>query len=169
MSLAQAATRPPKCLLINVHSGAEIEPLFNPTQVSDVVQVRYNRHQVPGLSHEVLQYRGTSNRRLSGVEFYLDRLFAEAQPGAPDIRAFRSFMRALTVPPEHIEGGLPEPPPKLLFIWPEVAVLHAVVTDLEFQYRQFNAYAELMVFTARCTLESFEIERLTSERFAREI
>jgi len=163
MSLAITATRPPKCLLINVHSGAQIEPLFNPTQVSEAVQVRYDRHHVAGLSHEVLQYRGTTNRRLSGVAFYLDRLFAEAQPGQPDIRAFRAFLRALTVPPRHSGGGLPSPPPRLLFIWPEVVVMQAVVTDLEFQYRQFNAYGELMVYTARCTLEAFEIERLTSE------
>ena len=99
-----APERAPRCLLVNVNTGETMECLFNPTQISEKLQVNWNRLSVPGLSHQVLQFQSTGNRQLSGVEFYLDRFFAYRQPGHPDIMEFRSFIRALTVPPAGTEG-----------------------------------------------------------------
>ena len=82
MSFARAIARPPRCGLVNVTSGESIECLFNPTQLSEKLQVNWNRLAVPGLSHQVLQFQSTANRQLSGVEFYLDRYFAAEQPEA---------------------------------------------------------------------------------------
>ena len=76
MSFDGAIARPPRCVLVNVTSGESMECLFNPTQLSEKLQVNWNRLAVPGLSHQVLQFQSTANRQLSGVEFYLDRYFA---------------------------------------------------------------------------------------------
>lgn len=65
--------------------------LFNPTQVTEKLQVNWKVG--PGLSHQVLQFQSTSNRQLTGVEFYLDRFFATEQPGDPNILEFRAFLR----------------------------------------------------------------------------
>ena len=119
-------TRPPRCSLVNVVTGESIECLFNPTQLVEKVQVNWNRLAVPGLSHQVLQYQSTGNRELSGVEFYLDRVFAAEQPGDVDIMEFRAFLRALTVPPEATEGVAATAPPRTLFIWPGVLTVEAV-------------------------------------------
>ena len=62
-----------------------MECLFNPTQLSEKVQVNWNRLSALGLSHQVLQFQSTGNRQFSGVEFYLDRFFAAEQPGDVDI------------------------------------------------------------------------------------
>ena len=60
------------------------------------------------------------------MEFYLDRFFAVKQPGNPDILAFRSFLRALTVPPREMLA-----PPRTLVIWPKVLTIETVLTDVE--------------------------------------
>ncbi|WP_415841921.1 peptidoglycan-binding protein, partial [Myxococcus xanthus] len=111
MSIAAGLARPPRCVLVNVLTGEAMECLFNPTQLVEKLQVNWNRLAVPGLSHQVLQFQGTSNRQLAGVEFYLDAFFATQQADASNIMAFRGFLRALTVPPAGTEGVLATAPP----------------------------------------------------------
>ena len=43
MSLGAALARPPRCLLVNVTTGESLECLFNPTQLSEKLQVNWNR------------------------------------------------------------------------------------------------------------------------------
>lgn len=169
MQLTQAASRPPKCLLINSLTGEAMEPMFNPTQVQEQMQARYQRHQAPGLAWEPLHYVGTSNRTFQGVEFYVDRFFAQAQSDAVDIREFRAFLRAFMAPPEASAGTPSGAPPRLLFIWPDVAVMEAIVTELDFQYRQFDAFAGVLVYTATCSLEAVAMRPVTSESLRQEL
>jgi len=164
MTIRLSVARPPRCVLMNVHTAESMECLFNPTQLTEKVQVNWNRLAVPGLSHHVLQFQSTGNRSLSGVEFYLDRFFAVRQPGSPDIQAFRAFLRALTVPPAGVEGVAGAAPPRMLLIWPNVLSLETVITDLEFQYRQVGVGGELLVYTASCTFEEISDTRVTSEQ-----
>jgi hypothetical protein len=112
MGIELAMVAPPRCVLVNVTTGESMECLLNPTQLSEKVQVHWNRLAVPGLSHQVLQFQSTGNRQLSGVKFYLDRFFAVEQPGEPDIMDFRRFLRALTVPPEGTEDVPATAPPR---------------------------------------------------------
>ena len=159
MSITQTTARPPRCSLANIATGESIECLFNPAQLSEKVQVNWNRLSVPGLSHQVLQYQSTGNRQISGVEFYLDHFFASKQPGDPDILQFRSFLRALTVPPAATLA-----PPRTLIIWPKVITVETVLTDLEFQYRQFGVDSSVLVYTAVCGFEEILDLRITSEQ-----
>ena len=162
-------TRPLRCSLVNVLTGESIECLFNPTQLSEKVQVNYNRLAVPGLSHQVLQYQSTGNRALSGVEFYLDRTFAAEQPGDVDIMDFRAFLRALTVPPEATEGVAATAPPRTLFIWPGVLTVEAVLTSVEFQYRQFGVDGRALIYVASVGFEESLDVRVTSEALRAEV
>ena len=163
MPIELAMVRPPRCVLVNVTSGESMECLFNPTQLTEKVQVNWSRLAVPGLSHQVLQFQSTANRSLAGVEFYLDRFFATEQPGEPDIMEFRSFIRALTVPPSGTEGVVDTAPPRTLFIWPEVITVETVVTDVEFQYRQVAIDGRVLVYAATVTFEEILDVRVTSE------
>ena len=146
-----------------------MECLFNPTQLTEKVQVNWSRLAVPGLSHQVLQFQSTANRSLAGVEFYLDRFFATEQPGEPDIMEFRSFIRALTVPPSGTEGVVDTAPPRTLFIWPEVITVETVVTDVEFQYRQVAIDGRVLVYAATVTFEEILDVRVTSEELREEV
>jgi hypothetical protein len=173
MGIEQAIVRPPRCFLVNVTTAASFDCLFNPTQLSEKVQVNWNRIQVPGLSHQVLQYQGTGNRQLSSVEFYLDKLFADKQSSDTDIMEFRRFLRALTVPPENTEGVPATAPPRVLFVWPGVLSLETVLTEVEFQYRQFGVgdsdlSARVLVYTATCSFEEILDVRVTSEHLRQE-
>jgi hypothetical protein len=163
MGLEIAQARPPRCVLVNVASGESMECLFNPTQLTEKVSVNWNRLAVPGLSHQVMQYQSTGNRQVGGVEFYMDAYFAAEQPTDVDILEFRAFLRALTVPPLATEGVAATVPPRTLFIWPNVLTIETVVTDLEFQYRQFGIDSRVLVYTATCSFEEVLDVRVTSE------
>ena len=169
MPIELAMVRSPRCVLVNVTSGESMECLFNPTQLTEKVQVTRSRLAVPGLSHQVLQFQSTANRSLAGVEFYLDRFFATEQPGEPDIMEFRSFIRALTVPPSGTEGVVDTAPPRTLFIWPEVITVETVVTDVEFQYRQVAVDGRVLVYAATVTFEEILDVRVTSEELREEV
>ena len=162
LGIASAMARSPRCVLVNVTTGESIECLFNPTQLTEKVRVNWNRLSVPGLSHQVLQFQSTGNRQLSSVEFYLDRFFASEQPGDVNILAFRSFLRALTVPPAGTEDVAGTAPPRVLVIWPSVLTVEAVVTDVEFQYRQIASDGRILVYTATVSFEEILDVRLTS-------
>ena len=168
MGIEQAVAKPPRCFLVNVTTAESVDCLFNPTQLAEKVQVNWNRLQVPGLSHQVLQFQGTGNRQFSAVEFYLDKVFAAEQPGDTDIMEFRRFLRSLTVPPEGTEGVPATAPPRVLFIWPGVLSVETVLTDVEFQYRQFGSDGAVLVYAATCTFEEILDARVTSEYLRQE-
>ncbi|MFH0899380.1 MAG: peptidoglycan-binding protein [Pseudomonadota bacterium] len=168
MGIEQAIARPPRCVLVNVATGESVECLFNPTQLTEKLQVNWNRLAVPGLSHQVLQFQGTGNRQLTGVEFYLDRLFAAEQPGDPDIMGFRRFLRSLTVPPGDTEGVIVTAPARALFVWPGVLSVEAVLTEVEFQYRQFGVDGRVLVYAATCSFEEILDVRISSEELQEE-
>lgn len=160
MSLSSALPTPFKCILVNVATSESLSVLFNPTELVERVSVNYSRLGVLGLSHQLLQYQHTSNRQLPSVEFYFDKLFAAEAPGDPDIDDFRSFLRALTVPPASAEMT---PPPRALVLWPNVLTIETVLTDLEFHYKSFGPHGHALVYTATCTFEEILDVRVTSE------
>lgn len=168
MGIEQAVAKPPRCFLVNVTTAESLDCLFNPTQLAEKVQVNWNRLQVPGLSHQVLQFQGTGNRQFSAVEFYLDKVFAAEQPGDTDIMEFRRFLRSLTVPPEGTDGVPATAPPRVLFIWPGVLSVETVLTDVEFQYRQFGSNGAVLVYAATCSFEEILDARVTSEYLRQE-
>jgi hypothetical protein len=162
-------TRPPRCVLVNVSTGEAMPCLFNPTQLTEKLQVNWNRQVVPGLSHQVLQFQSTSNRQLTGVEFYLDRFFATEQPGDPNILEFRAFLRALTVPPAVTEGVLETAPPRVLVVWPNVLTIECVVASIDFQYRQLAVDSSVLVYAASVSFEEVLDTRVTSETLRRQV
>ncbi len=163
MGIEIAGVRAPRCFLINVETTEMISCLFNPTRISEKVQVNWNRVTVPGLSHQLLQFQSTGNRQLPSVEFYLDKTFATQPRGDIDILDFRGFLRALTVPPKGTEGVPATAPPRTLFVWPHVVSVVGVLTDLEFNYKQFAADATVLVYTATASFEEVLDARVTSE------
>ena len=149
-----APSRPPRCSLANVTTGESIECLLNPTELTEKLQVNWNRLVVPGLSHQILQFQSTGNRQLSNVEFYLDRFFAAEQPAHPDILDFRRFLLELTVARPGSETVLATAPPRVLVVWPKVLTIECVIASVEFNYRQFASDGALLVYTANVSFEA---------------
>jgi hypothetical protein len=135
---------------VNVSTGEWFECLSNPTEVVEKLAVNWNRLAVPGLSHQVLQYQGTGNRQLSGLEFYVDRFFAAEVGSAEVVEDFRRFLLALTrAPDDNLTAG----PPRTLVIWPRLFVVECVLESVEFRYRRFGADGSPLVYTAAVTFE----------------
>src|SRR5215217_294400 len=130
-----APARPPRCTLVNLTSNEELRCLANPTELTEKVAVNWNRLTVPGLSHQVLQFGSSGNRQLSGLELFLDRYLAAEEPQAPDILEFRRFLLALTVPPAGAAGAPPAAPPRVLFVWPRLLTMEAVLASVELRYQ----------------------------------
>jgi hypothetical protein len=162
MTMDVARIRPPRCALVNLVTGEELTCLANPTELAERVMVTWNRLAVPGLSHQPLQYSSTGNRQLSGVELYMDRYLAAAEPQAPDLLEFRRFLRALTVPPAAEAGAPPAAPPRVLFVWPQLLTLEAVVETVELRYQRFAVDGSVLVYTASVTFEEILDVRVTS-------
>ena len=163
MALDSALARAPRCVLVNVSTAEAMECLFNPTQLTEKLQVNWNHLVVPGLSHQVLQFQSTSNTQLSGIEFYLDRFFATTLGSDTVLGEFRAFLRALTVPVGGTETVATTAPPRVLVIWPEVLTVECVVNSVEFQYRQFGVDGRVLVYTATVGFEAILDVRVTSE------
>ena len=126
--------------------------------------MNYSRLQVPGLSHEILQFSSTGNVTLP-VELYLDKYFARAVSAEedPDTLAFKRFLQALTVPAGGASDVASGGPPRALLVWPGLVSLTCVVTGLEFRYEQFGARGEVLVYRAQITFEEIRDVRITSE------
>ncbi len=75
----------------------------------------------------------------------------------------------MTVPPKGTEGVPATAPPRTLFIWPNVLTIETVLTDLEFQYKQFAADGKVQVYTATVTFEEILDVRVTSEERRQEV
>lgn len=164
MTLDSALARAPRCTLVNVATAESMDCLFNPTQLTEKLQVNWNRLIVPGLSHQVLQFQSTSNTQLSGVEFYLDRFFATTNGSDAVLGEFRAFMRSFTVPVGGTETVAATAPPRVLVIWPEVLTVECVVNTVEFQYRQFGVDGRVLVYTATVGFEAILDVRVTSDQ-----
>jgi hypothetical protein len=162
MTMDQARTRPPRCTLVNLATDEELTALANPKELSESAAVTWNRRDVPGLSHQPLQYAFTGNRQLAGIEFYMDRYLAAEESQAPDILEFRRFLLSLTVPPAVDVGAPPAAPPRVLFVWPQFLVLECVVASIDLKYERFATDGSLLVYTATITLEQILDVRVTS-------
>ncbi len=148
MSLRNAAARPPRCTIVNLHTGEPFECLANPAQVQEKVQVNYARPVIQGAAHQQLHYVGTSNPQLDSLEFFLDQLIADERAANTDILDFRRFLDELTQP---IDSGLA--PPVALIVWPSTFTLEAVLLSVEYKLTRFAANGQVMLYTATTTFE----------------
>ena len=60
-------------------------------------------------------------------------------------------------------------PPRTLFIWPGVLTVEAVLTGVEFQYRQFGNDGRALVYAANVNFEEILDVRVTSEALREEV
>lgn len=159
MSSSFMARRAPRAELINLDTLERMKVPFNPTTLERSVSVAYQQIQVPGLSHRPLQYTGTDNRKITGLEFVLDKV-ADRDV---DIHDFLGFVHALTIPPEGGRGVVGTRPPRLLFIWPGVVTIETVIRS--FKERHVLFFSTGLPRQTRVTLEIEEIRdfRLVSE------
>lgn len=134
---------------------------FNPTELEEQIEVNYARQTVPGLSHQVLQYINTNNVRFT-FELYFHAGNGSLAANLEARRRLESFCYPNADGHDVAEGG----PPKVLFVWPNVVSILAVISSLEFKYTQFNNKGTPIAWTCRVALEEYREVRLLSDEVA---
>jgi hypothetical protein len=129
---------PPRGTLMNLENQEIFEFQFNPTTLEESIRVRYSRINVPGLSHQRLQYDGTANMTIP-LELFMSQLAQDLQQNAqgttPHVAGSRKkFLQALAYP-----IAIGQAPPQVLFIWPRMVSIVAVVTRITFQHKRFSS------------------------------
>ncbi len=150
-----------KAFFTNLSTGDEIPVQFNPTEFSKTLEVEYARQTVPGLSHKVLQYVGTSNTQIE-LELYF--IADSVEQMKANIKT-RSAIEALCYPRSATsvaDGG----PPRVLFVWPRFATMTMVITGMTDTFTLFERYGRPREMTISLALEEVRNMRLLSSDVA---
>lgn len=160
MSIEDAAKKPQRMTLTNMHTGEPMEVQFNPEQLPEELTVNYTRLTVPGMSHQQIQYINTNNHGFT-LELFLEALGGErSQEKLEDQRNFILSLMYPVAGASDVPGGAP---PRVLFVWPRLATFTAVVTRARFIHTHFASTGAPIRTTATVELEEVRDGRLTSE------
>ena len=159
MSLLKAVTTPAVKMSITKIDDprTQFTPQFNPTELSEKLGVIWAKKTVVGQSHQVLHYVATEN---NGFDFTLFFDARTEEQAARNMKA-RIFLQAICFPRRVMAGNSPGgAPPRLLFIWPQMVSLTAVINSVEFTYSQFASSGVPITFVAKVQLEEIRDFRL---------
>jgi hypothetical protein len=149
-----------KCVCVNIDTGEEQSPFFNPTEFETQISATYERKRPLGHAHSNLQYSGTDNPVIN-LEFFLLTQTAENHTLNAE---FLNFMHGFLYPMRAANSVRTGSPPRLLFIWPKVLSLSTRVTAINTRYVRFRSSdlaAVQQIMT--CTLEENRDFRWTYE------
>jgi Contractile injection system tube protein len=146
MPLDALRTQPARVSLVNLTTREQLDGFCNPEKLSEKLAANWNRLTPPSLGYQVLQFGSTSNRQLPSVELLFNRF--DMGPDAPSVDAVRAFLEALVKP------AMPSSsPPHVLFVWPALLSIEAIVSSVDLEYRQFASDGSPLVFAATIALE----------------
>lgn len=147
MAFDSLRTAPSRVSLVNLTTRAQLDGFSNPEKVTERLAANWNRLAVPGLGYQVLQFGSTANRQLPQVELTFDRLQMGAD--AVSIDQVRAFFDALVKPGDPAKALAP---PHVLFVWPTLLSIEAIVATVDLEYRQFASDGSPLVFAATIAL-----------------
>ncbi|MCG8670588.1 MAG: hypothetical protein MI867_14315, partial [Pseudomonadales bacterium] len=152
--------RPPRITFASLRTGESVEMPFTPEQFQEDITVEYVRQNVLGLSHQPLQYRGTSNHVIPDLEFFFR---ATSREEIERIHNGRRFLLSLCYPPDNANTIRRGGPTRVLFVWPQVVTMTFVITRLSITHEKFNQEGRTTVFRAKLTIEEIRDARLTAD------
>jgi hypothetical protein len=133
-----------------------VEAQFNPERLKETITANWNRFEIPGLSHEPMQYGFTANGR------YEFELLFDAGKGAHPIKpeAVQRNLQARNLlaswkylRKQDVLGNIGDTQ-RLLFIWPNFISLTCVMSDdTVFEYEMFNSIGQPTSFRVQMKLE----------------
>jgi hypothetical protein len=160
MTMGEAIGRGPRIHLVNLITGEDREPMFNPEQLVEELSINYSKLAPQGMSHEIPQYRNTGNHSFP-LDLYME---AHSGDGADDIEDFRNFCFALAYAPGGagtIDSGAP---PRVLIVWPNVVSMTCILLGIRSASTRFSVEdLRITRCTISLTLEEIRDARMTSE------
>lgn len=152
--------RPPRLHFVNLETGEEMDAQFNPTEFEKTIPVNVQRREVPGLSHQPIQFASTGNMTIP-IELYLCvETRAELLYSVQVERFFESLCYPSAGAGDVATGGLP----RLLVVWPQNFAFVAMLTSgLRVRTTRFNVFGNGTEKTLSFVCEEARDYRLTSE------
>jgi hypothetical protein len=135
---------------------------YTPLRLSEEVSAEFERLKVLGLSHQPLQYSGTTNHKVS---FPLD---FHGAPGLGQTAAEqRRFLLSNCYPSRSSRNVKATGPSGIVFDWPNLFSLVCAQISVKFDHDLFNRDGSPLKFTAQVTFEELRDVRLYAEDVAR--
>lgn len=160
MGLDQVAKRPRRMSVASIVTGESIEAQFNPTELEEAIEVKWGRPEIPGLSHQPMQFGHTGNDRFS-FDLNFDAL--DPTTSLDEILSARRFLLSLCYPGRGASSVTSGGPARVLFVWPNLVSLTCVLTTLGIRYHRFNSDGTPIQFTCRVSVEEIRDVRLFAE------
>lgn len=134
--MTTAKATPERVSFTNIVTGETLEAQLNPKQFSASVSANYASLQPPGAGYEPLQYTGTGN-----PSFPVELLFVvRSQDEVARLDEARRFFLALLYPRRGQVWIRQAAPPRVLYLWPNVASVVCVVRS--FSVTQQRAFVD---------------------------
>lgn len=156
-ALANVDRKPNRMQVLDLSSQEELTVQFNPTELEESLRVNWAHLASPGLSHQRLHYAGTENVAFS-FELVVDAMMPETTY-EEGLRT-RQFLQSLCYPKRGAKNAREGQAPRVLFIWPNLITLTAVVSDLTFKYERFHHSGVPTRYTVKVKLEEIRDVRL---------
>lgn len=159
--VAAARRIPDRLTFGNLATGEEMTAQYNPTELEETIKPEYAKLKVLGLSHEVHQYQNTAS---AGWKFELAfSAFADDGSKLDDLLKSRRFLHSLCYSSRSAQTVAQAVPPRVLFVWPTLISVSAVIVGLKFKFTDFSLGGAPIRMTVSVEIDEVRDERLYSE------
>jgi hypothetical protein len=122
----------------SIDTGDTLAAQFNPESLEEELGAAYQKLKVQGLSHQVKQFEHTEDWTAK-FELTFDALSDQSFLGPnPDIQRPRRLLQSWVYPKPGSGKVLTSAPTRVLFVWPGVIIITAVITKMTFKHTRFN-------------------------------
>jgi hypothetical protein len=163
--------------LVHLRTGDTVGAQFNPTEVQEALEVVWTNIEIPGESHEPMEYDRTKNQMLD-FELGFDAESGQSVSiintsqgqssqfigNVSDVNLVRRWLFACCYPNERAQGQKDMAPSRILVVWPGFYSLAMRLRRVQITNRQWESTSGPPVkFTAKLTFEADSDRRLYYE------
>jgi hypothetical protein len=147
--------------LTDLNTTEEREAQYNPSEIEETLSVNYARLAIMGLSHKPMQYQNTDNLSLDFTLVF--RAFDDTGNRVNDMKEMKKFLYSLCYSPRSAGSIIGGAPPRVLFIFPNLASLTCKITQLKYKTLLQALDGSPTMSEAKITIEEIRDTRLFSE------
>ena len=158
-----ADSPPERLYLVHLQSGDTVSAQYNPTEITEAIEVAWKKVGVRGESHEHYEYELTKSPKIEfelgfdtesgrgitlGGSLSASKFFPDSDP-----QLVRRWLRACCYVPRGASNIKAAAPSRILIVWAGLYSLACRLEKVEFTYRQFEEvdFGQPSLFSAKLT------------------
>ncbi len=155
-----------KASLVNLDTNETYKFMFNPTEIRRSIRPQYAQRNVMFRSSNKWQYRFTESPEWR-FTLYLHSTSSGAQgvinilPLSANLNDHTAFLDSLCFP-INAQGLENRRPPRVRFVWPKLANVPVIVTEVSTTFQKFNFLLQQQVTAVEITLREDHETNITS-------